>query len=128
MLPCLRALTLLLLLDLRIAELRLLVRLCSCGVQILVVMVMLMRIIHVFPALAGLMVTIILVPITTVVSRRLRKVRAALIKCTDDRVKLVTEVITGRPHTYLALSELLRVVYLICKLTPKGAFSALFLL
>jgi len=68
-------------------------------VQILVVMVLLMRIIHVFPALAGLTVTIILVPITTVVSRRLRKVRAALIKCTDDRVKLVTEVITGRPHT-----------------------------
>ena len=72
---------------------------CSCAVQILVVMVLLMRIIHVFPALAGLTVTIILVPITTVVSRRLRKVRAALIKCTDDRVKLVTEVITGRPHT-----------------------------
>jgi len=95
-------------------------------VQILVVMVLLMRIIHVFPALAGLTVTIILVPITTVVSRRLRKVRAALIKCTDDRVKLVTEVITGMPHTHLALSELLRVVYLICKLTPKGA--ALFLL
>ena len=94
--------------------------------QILVVMVLLMRIIHVFPALAGLTVTIILVPITTVVSRRLRKVRAALIKCTDDRVKLVTEVITGMPHTHLALSELLRVVYLICKLTPKGA--ALFLL
>ncbi len=89
-------------------------------------MVLLMRIIHVFPALAGLTVTIILVPITTVVSRRLRKVRAALIKCTDDRVKLVTEVITGMPHTHLALSELLRVVYLICKLTPKGA--ALFLL
>lgn len=109
----------------RVGEL-LLIRLCSCGVQILVVMVLLMRIIHVFPALAGLTVTIILVPITTVVSRRLRKVRAALIKCTDDRVKLVTEVITGMPHTHLALSELLRVVYLICKLTPKGA--ALFLL
>ncbi len=110
----------------RVGELRILIRLCSCGVQILVVMVLLMRIIHVFPALAGLTVTIILVPITTVVSRRLRKVRAALIKCTDDRVKLVTEVITGMPHTHLALSELLRVVYLICKLTPKGA--ALFLL
>ena len=110
----------------RVGELRILIRLCSCGVQILVVMVLLMRIIHVFPALAGLTVTIILVPITTVVSRRLRKVRAALIKCTDDRVKLVTEVITGTPHTHLALSELLRVVYLICKLTPKGA--ALFLL
>ena len=64
--------------------------------QILVVMLLLMRIIHLVPALAGLAVTIILVPITTVVSRRLKKVRAALIKCTDDRVKLVTEVITGR--------------------------------
>lgn len=64
-------------------------------VQILVVMGLLMRIIHVVPALAGLSVTIVLVPITTVVSRRLSKVRRALIKCTDDRVKLVTEVITG---------------------------------
>lgn len=63
--------------------------------QILVVMGLLMRIIHVIPALAGLSVTIVLVPITTVVSRRLSKVRRALIKCTDDRVKLVTEVITG---------------------------------
>ena len=66
-----------------------------CCLQILVVMGLLMRIIHVVPALAGLTVTIILVPITTVVSRRLSKVRRALIKCTDDRVKLVTEVITG---------------------------------
>ena len=64
-------------------------------VQILVVMGLLMRIIHVVPALAGLSVTVVLVPITTVVSRRLSKVRRALIKCTDDRVKLVTEVITG---------------------------------
>ena len=67
----------------------------SVVLQILVVMGLLMRIIHVFPALAGLTVTVILVPITTVVSRRLAKVRRALIKCTDDRVKLVTEVITG---------------------------------
>lgn len=59
---------------------------------------LLMRIIHVVPALAGLSVTIVLVPITTVVSRRLSKVRRALIKCTDDRVKLVTEVITGSPR------------------------------
>ena len=58
---------------------------------------LLMRIIHVLPALAGLAVTICLVPITTVVSRRLSKVRRALIKCTDGRVKLVTEVITGKP-------------------------------
>ena len=69
---------------------------CGGFVQILVVMLLLMRIIHLVPALAGLAVTIILVPITTVVSRRLKKVRAALIKCTDDRVKLVTEVITGK--------------------------------
>lgn len=55
-----------------------------------------MRIIHVVPALAGLSVTVVLVPITTVVSRRLSRVRRALIKCTDDRVKLVTEVITGK--------------------------------
>ena len=59
-------------------------------------MLLLMRIIHVLPAVAGLAVTVILVPITTVVSRRLSKVRRALIKCTDDRVKLVTEVITGQ--------------------------------
>lgn len=67
--------------------------------QILVVMGLLMRIIHVVPALAGLSVTVVLVPITTVVSRRLSKVRRALIKCTDDRVKLVTEVITGAATT-----------------------------
>ena len=67
---------------------------------------LLMRIIHVFPALAGLTVTIILVPITTVVSRRLRNVRKALLKCTDDRVKLVTEVITGQFYPSQKVSDM----------------------
>lgn len=80
-------------------------------VQILVVMGLLMRIIHVVPALAGLSVTIVLVPITTVVSRRLSKVRRALIKCTDDRVKLVTEVITG---SSLSLCLAVYAIYCLC--------------
>lgn len=54
-----------------------------------------MRIVGVWAATAGLAVTVILIPITTVVTRRLKRIRAALIKCTDERVKLVTEVITG---------------------------------
>lgn len=65
------------------------------GMQILVVLGLLMRIVGLWSAVAGFTVTVCLIPITTVVSRRLKRVRAALIKCTDERVKLVTEVITG---------------------------------
>lgn len=94
--------------------------------QILVVMGLLMRIIHVVPALAGLSVTIVLVPITTVVSRRLSKVRRALIKCTDDRVKLVTEVITGNaqrsvcPHYGVHTLWVYVIVYIHCGDTFHG--------
>ncbi|PRW33949.1 ABC transporter isoform A [Chlorella sorokiniana] len=63
--------------------------------QILVVMGLLVRIIHWAPALAGLGVTIALIPISALVGRQLAAVRRALVGFTDARVKLCTEVITG---------------------------------
>lgn len=63
--------------------------------QILVVMGLLVRVIHWAPALAGLAVTIALIPLSAFVGKRLAAVRRELIGFTDARVKLCTEVITG---------------------------------
>ncbi|KAK9823545.1 hypothetical protein WJX72_003616 [[Myrmecia] bisecta] len=63
--------------------------------QIFVVMGLLVRIVHFLPAMAGLSVTVALIPISTLVGRQLVKIRKELVKRTDARVKLCTEVITG---------------------------------
>lgn len=63
--------------------------------QILVVLGLLVRVIHVWPAVAGLAVTIALIPMTTLVGRKLSTVRKRLMGYTDARVKLCTEVVTG---------------------------------
>ena len=56
---------------------------------------LLVRVIHLVPALAGLGVTIALIPLTTLVGRQLAAIRKQLVGYTDARVKLCTEVITG---------------------------------
>jgi ATP-binding cassette subfamily C (CFTR/MRP) protein 1 len=58
-------------------------------------MAMLVRIMGWAPAMAGLAVTIVMIPLSTLVGRALGTARRAMIKQTDGRVKLATEIITG---------------------------------
>lgn len=63
--------------------------------QILAVMGLLIRIIHLWPALVGLGVTIGIIPLSTLVARALARIRKEVVKLTDARVKLASEVIVG---------------------------------
>lgn len=63
--------------------------------QILVVMGLLVRVIHLLPALAGLGATLALIPLSAVVGKLMASVRREMVGHTDARVKLATEVITG---------------------------------
>ncbi|GAB4815546.1 hypothetical protein N2152v2_002592 [Parachlorella kessleri] len=63
--------------------------------QILATMALLVRVIHWVPALAGLGVTVAIIPASTWLGKRLGALRKELIRHTDARVKLCTEVITG---------------------------------
>ncbi|EFN56982.1 hypothetical protein CHLNCDRAFT_143584 [Chlorella variabilis] len=63
--------------------------------QILVVMGLLVRVIHLLPALAGLGVCVALIPLSALVGRQLGAIRRRLVAHTDSRVKLCTEIITG---------------------------------
>lgn len=56
---------------------------------------LLVRVINWAPALAGLGVTVALIPLSALVGRTLARVRRELVGYTDARVKLCTEVITG---------------------------------
>jgi len=67
----------------------------SAPFQILTVMAMLIRILHVLPAVAGLAVTVLLIPLSSLVARRLGQIRKRIVKLTDERVKLSSEVILG---------------------------------
>lgn len=67
----------------------------SAPFQILAVMALLARVITPLPALAGLVVTILLIPASAAVARVLGRVRKRLMECTDSRVKLCTEIILG---------------------------------
>ena len=67
----------------------------SGPIQILAVMALLVRIIHVIPALVGLAVTVALIPLSALVARALARVRKRIIALTDSRVKLCGEVIMG---------------------------------
>ena len=55
---------------------------------------LLVRVIHWGPALAGLGVTVALIPLSTVVGKQLAAVRRELVGYTDARVKLCTEATT----------------------------------
>ena len=58
-------------------------------------MLLLVNIMSWAPALAGVGVTIILVPAGSFVSRRLAAIRRQIVACTDARMKLTTEVLLG---------------------------------
>lgn len=67
----------------------------SGPLQIFIIIFSLHLIIGWAPALAGLSVTIVLVPLNALVGRQVSRLRKELIKRTDTRVKAVSEVITG---------------------------------
>jgi ATP-binding cassette, subfamily C (CFTR/MRP), member 1 len=67
----------------------------SAPFQILVVMAMLVRVITPLPALAGLAVTLLLIPASTMVGKKLARIRKNVVQCTDIRVKACTEIILG---------------------------------
>ena len=58
-------------------------------------MLLLVRVMGWAPALAGVAVTLILVPVGSGISRVLAAVRRQLVKCSDARLKLTTEVLLG---------------------------------
>lgn len=67
----------------------------SAPFQILVVMAMLVRVIAPLPALAGLAVTLLLIPASTLVGKKLARIRKNVVQYTDVRVKACTEIILG---------------------------------
>ena len=70
----------------------------GCGnMQIAVVCLLLVRVMGPLPALAGLGTTLLLIPASSFVGRRLGKARKAVVGHTDARVKLTTEVCTASP-------------------------------
>lgn len=60
-------------------------------------MALLIRILSVWPALAGLLVTVALIPLTMGLGKLLTRARRQSVAAADARVKLITEVITGAP-------------------------------
>jgi hypothetical protein len=69
-----------------------------CGAsssQIIVVMALLIRVLTVWPALAGLGVTIAIIPTTMLLGKLLTSARRESMAAADQRIKLMTEVITG---------------------------------
>jgi ATP-binding cassette, subfamily C (CFTR/MRP), member 1 len=67
----------------------------SAPFQVLVIIILLHTIMGWRPALAGLAVTVLLVPLSTFVGKIVHKFRKDLVVKTDSRVKLVSEVIGG---------------------------------
>ena len=63
--------------------------------QITVIVLLLARLVHWQPALAGLGATTVLVPLTAAITRKAAAVRKRLVERTDARVKLCTETVTG---------------------------------
>lgn len=59
------------------------------------VMGMLVRVIGLLPAVAGLSVTVIMIPLGTLLTRRLAVLRREQMTRTDARLKLTSEVVSG---------------------------------
>ena len=77
----------------------------DCNIlQIAVIMILLARLVHWQPALAGVLTTVILVPLTALITRKAAHVRKHLIVLTDARVKVCTEVVSGGPCPRLLVS------------------------
>lgn len=77
----------------------------SGPLQIFIIIFSLHLIIGWAPALAGLSVTIVLVPLNALVGRQVSRLRKELIKRTDTRVKAVSEVITGALLLLMSLAR-----------------------
>lgn len=56
---------------------------------------MLVRVLTLWPSLAGLGVTVAIIPLTMLLGRLLTDARKASVAAADARVKLVSEVVTG---------------------------------
>ena len=76
---------------------------CRRAAQIAVIMVLLARLVHWQPALAGVLTTVVLVPVTAAITRKAAHVRKRLVGLTDARVKVCTEVVSGA-SSWLAAS------------------------
>ena len=66
------------------------------------VLLLLFRVIGVIPSLAGVGVTLAMIPISSVIGRYMSTVRGKLMKATDERVKITTEVRSSCMHAWLA--------------------------
>lgn len=64
--------------------------------QILSIMAMLVKVLGWLPAFAGLLVTILIIPMNAFIGKYLAQYRKLQMGHTDARVKLITEVIMGR--------------------------------
>jgi ATP-binding cassette subfamily C (CFTR/MRP) protein 1 len=63
--------------------------------QIVIVMAMLVRVLTLWPALAGLGMTVAIIPLTMLLGKLMTAARKESVAAADARVKLTTEVITG---------------------------------
>ena len=63
--------------------------------QVVVTMLLLVSVLSWAPALAGIVTMLVLVPVTGLISRRLVHVRHSLLRASDARLKLTTEVLLG---------------------------------
>lgn len=70
--------------------------------QIIVVCALLVQVMGMWPALAGLLTTLVLMPASSFLGRRLAKARKAIVGHTDARIKLTTEVLTAFLYPNLA--------------------------
>ena len=86
----------------------------SARPQITVIMLLLARLVHWQPALAGLGATAVLVPLTAAITRKAAAVRKRLVERTDARVKLCTETVTGAKCQFTASKLLEQCVLLEC--------------
>ncbi len=72
----------------------------------LVIMAMLVRLLTWVPALTGLLVTGALLPVGALMGRAMDRARRVMVKHTDERIKLVSEVVTGEAvHLVLGCSS-----------------------
>lgn len=59
-------------------------------------MAMLVRVVHVIPAACGLASTVAFIPFSIYTGRKLASIRKQLMQHTDARIKLCSEVVTGK--------------------------------
>ncbi|KAK9839590.1 hypothetical protein WJX84_006235 [Apatococcus fuscideae] len=67
----------------------------SAPLQMLVIMMLLVRIIGLWPALAGLVATCSIGPISAWISSKMEEIRESIMECSDARVKAISELLAG---------------------------------